>query len=139
MRVLDPGHKYVLGELDRSEESIKCEQDQILIFVKRNKPAEKYPGNVDAHTGTNIQEVCRVLIDRCKYVNNQERSGETEACITHLRHVIVELEGRAAKRHGRKVHLGFEVELMPTCKICGHIGCEETCRQSLTTETKEQI
>jgi len=129
VEVIDAGHRYLLAELDRSEDSIKFEQDQILKFVKRNNPPEKYPGNTGAYHGTTIQEVCRALIDRCKYVNNQERCGETEACITYFRQAIVELESRAAKRHGRKVQLAFDVENMPTCRICGHIGCEEACRK----------
>ena len=128
MKVIDPGHCYILDTLDKdvSPAGYICDQ---LAFVKRI--GEKYPGNDRAYPGTTIQDVCRALIDRLKYVNNQERCGETEVCITYARKIIVELESRAAKRHGRKVHLSFDVENMPTCKLCGHIGCNETCRPKI--------
>lgn len=125
MKVIDAGHMYELDELDITE--TKMMFDNGLRFVKRM--GDKYPGNTTGYAGTTIQEVCRALIDRCQYVNGQEYCGETAACITYLRRVIVELETRAAKRHGRKVQLAFDIENMPTCRLCGHIGCEETCRK----------
>lgn len=124
MKILDPGHNYLLNVLDSTPEA-----SQRLTFVKRNKPPEKYPGNENSYIGTTIQEVCRALIDRCKYVNNQEHSPHTEVAITHLRSVIRELEVRAARRHNRpKLLTRADIENEPTCKICGHIQCNETCR-----------
>lgn len=128
MKVVDAGHKYLLDKLDSEEHERYT--NEALTFVKRNYPPDKYPGNENAYSGTTIQEVCRVLIDRCKYVNNQERSGETEACITYFRRAILELETRATKRHNRgKITFSFDIENMPTCRICGHIGCNEICRK----------
>jgi len=124
VKVVDPGHWYKLTNLDSG---VVLTSD--LVFVKRNIPPEKYPGNKNAWAGTTIQEVCRALIDRCQYVNNQIRCGETEACITYLRRVILELETRAAKRHNRRIFVRLDIENEPTCKLCGHIQCNETCRE----------
>ena len=66
MKVLDPGHDYALNVLD----GLLGEFER-LTFVKRDNPPEKYPGNNSAHPGTTIQEVCRVLIERLRYVNGQ--------------------------------------------------------------------
>jgi hypothetical protein len=126
MKVLDAGHRYELTSLDG-------EWPQTLQFVKRCEPAEKYPGNTDAYPGTTVQEVCRALIDRLKYV--QEQSSKTDdfaswredaQCIDALRSVIERLERRAARKHGRPMMFfgvvdGVEQE--PTCATCGHIGC----------------
>lgn len=124
MKVIDPGHDYYLNTLDNKGVPIE------LTFVKRNNPPERYPGNLSAYGGTTIQEVCRALIDRCKYVNNQEYSGHTEVCIKKLREVIIELEVRAARRHNRpKLLLRTDVENEPTCNTCGHIQCRGECRK----------
>ncbi len=156
MEVIDSGHKYKLSVLDNvikticagcgKEDCDSCPSgtltsipvEQYLQFVKRNNPPENYPGNDRAYPGTTIQEVCRALIDRCKYVNNQEYCSETEVCITYFRRVIIELETRAAKRHNRKekLQLQHDIENMPTCRNCGHIGCDGTCRsESLEKES----
>jgi hypothetical protein len=99
-----------------------------LIFVKRE--GEKYPGNVGHHPGTQIQEVCRALIDRLSYVQGQEPHGANLAAIRHLRMVMYHLELRAARRHGRTFaeFTDDPIELFPTCPKCGHIGCEGACR-----------
>jgi hypothetical protein len=62
--------------------------------------------------------------------------------IKHLRLNIMLLEQRAARRHGRSSPVDYNdrilfksrsevnthsIETLPTCKLCGHIGCEGTC------------
>lgn len=122
MRVLDPGHEYLLGSLDGGE-------PVRLTFVKRE--GEGYPGNVGHHPGTTIQEVCRALIERLEYVNRQIPCEEDTEAVGHLRDVIWLLEGRAAHRHGRlwpgDVAKG-DIEHYAVCPECGHIGCDQTCR-----------
>jgi len=121
MKVIDSGHIYLLDKLDSLE---KTE----LVFVKRM--GEKYPGNENAHPGTNMQEVIRALIDRCKYVNKQIPAKETSYAIKHLRDALIYLEMRAARRHGRAWSGwdNIDPELVPYCSKCGHIGCEGECR-----------
>jgi hypothetical protein len=128
VKVLDPGHQYVLGILD--EDLCVPVGPLVLQFVKRE--GSGYPGNEGHYPGTTMQEVMRALIDRCKYVNGQIPCAETEAVMAHLRSAILLLEVRAAWRHGR--HLGLSgmawIEDVPTCSKCGHIGCKGGCHGS---------
>lgn len=125
MVVLDPGHKYLLTELD-IEDVAKL---QTLTFVKRE--GKLYPGNVGHHQGTTTQEVLRALIDRIVYVNRQIYDNTNIALLHHLRESIWYLEYRAARRHGRapldRAMIGV-IETLRTCSECGHIGCQGECR-----------
>src|SRR5262252_4553646 len=101
MKVIDPGHLYLLRHLDGVG-------GELLRFVKRVGPG--YPGNNgDTYPGTQIQEVLRALIDRIKYVSAQaERLGDLESlednavCESARRAALYYLEVRAARRHGRE-------------------------------------
>ncbi len=119
MKVIDPGHEYLLDSYDGGE-------PVPLVFMKRE--GEGYPFNVGHHPGTNCQEVLRVLIDRVKYLQKQIPCDENHGLLTHLRGALFCLEYRAARRHGRLLHLPSEnppeIEDYPTCSGCGHIGCE---------------
>ncbi len=120
MKTLDPGHHYHLEVYDKGHDH------EDLMFMKRI--GEKYPGNTGpTHGGTNCQEVLRVLIDRLLYLNNQIPCAETEICVGHARHMILLLEMRAKRMKGKHlpVPLGQEIEKYPTCKVCGHILCDE--------------
>jgi hypothetical protein len=123
MDVIDPGHVYALECLDGEEDEI-----QLLQFVKREGPG--YPGNVGHHSGVNIQEVLRVLIDRIKYLDNQIPHVSNQLALRLLRLAILALELRAAERHGREwVQTGHDedIEYRPVCVKCGHIGCVGQC------------
>jgi hypothetical protein len=116
MRVIDPGHEYVLDSLDG-------DAPQRLVFVKRQGP--KYPGNVGSHPGTTIQEVLRALLERLAYVNAQIPCAETEAASGMLTTALVLLEQRAARRHGRVLAapLARVISGEGKCPRCGHVGC----------------
>jgi len=120
VKVIDPGHDYLLGTLDGSTEVR-------LTFVKREGPG--YPGNVGHHSGTTMQECLRALIDRAKYVNEQIPCPETESAIDLMRATILLFEIRAARRHGRELTTSrlLWLEDEPTCSKCGHIGCDGSC------------
>lgn len=120
MRVIDPGHKYGLKHLDGPGE-------EVLTCVKRE--GAKYPGNSGSYPGTNIQEGCRAYIDRLLYLDNQESHPANLRCIQHFRQIILELEVRAAERHGRVPCLPEIIETEPTCDVCGHIGCDGQCHE----------
>lgn len=131
MKVIDPGHRYVLGQLDDDGSGVA---PTALVFVKREGPG--YPGNVGHHAGTNLQEVLRVLIDRVKYLEQQVPHPNNPIIIFALRHSIWLLEQRAAERHGRPFTLeaagilrieDSSIEDAPTCQQCGHIGCSGEC------------
>jgi hypothetical protein len=115
MRAIDPGHVYELDCLDGGN-------PQTVIFVKREGAG--YPFNIGHHAGTNCQEVLRALIDRAKYLQRQIPCPETELALDHLRSALRLFEERAALRHGRELpNIPVEIESVPTCKTCGHIGC----------------
>lgn len=120
MNVLDPGHIYLLDQLDDDSK-------ERLIFVKREGIG--YPGNVGHYPGTNLQEVLRALIDRVSYLNNQIPDIRNSQIKHKLRECLVLLEERAAERHGRVINLLFgRVEDYATCKKCGHIQCSGECK-----------
>lgn len=118
MKVLDPGHKYLLDSHDGGESIL-------LKFVKRDSPPGKYPGNTDSYPGTLTQEVLRALIDRGEYVQNQQPCPETESFIHLMRTGLFLLESRVRRiRH----QVGLDVPLQGIdsfngCMICGHILC----------------
>lgn len=119
MTILEPGHTYVCDSLDGYN-------PQLVQFVKRE--GSGYPGNVGHHPGTTMQEVCRVLIDRAKYVNDQILDARNEDALMHLRAVIQAFEIRAVKRHNRKwIDPEGPIELAPVCQRCGHVGCIGLC------------
>jgi len=141
MKVLDPGHDYILDKLDSDGYDPICPQcgnteEANLTFVKRQ--GEMYPGNTNSYEGTNMQEVLRVLINRCMYVNNQIFSEDTLKTIDALRQAFFYLERRAADRHGRELpqvvisedfgSIG-SIEYYPHCSKCGHIGCVGECHE----------
>lgn len=125
MRVIVPGHVYHLEVYDIPERGMA--QVPYLVFMRR--VGEKYPGNIDTSPGTNCQEVLRVLIDRCQYLNQQWPHLQTEKAIRDLRRALTRFEVRAKQVKGKKFKLNPErratIEHMPTCKVCGHILCEE--------------
>ena len=129
MRVVDPGHRYVLRQLDSALPDNLGPADLTgeLRFVKRE--GEGYPGNVGHYCGTTTQEVLRALIDRAKYVDNQIPDARNRQVIYYLRAAIFELEMRAAERHGRVLPLFDmeDIENLPTCERCNHIGCQGGC------------
>jgi hypothetical protein len=117
MKVLDPGHSYLLDSLDGGG-------PEELTFVKR--VGEKYPGNTTAYSGTTIQEVARVCIDRLKYVDNQIPDDRNYYAMTLLREVIYSLEERAYDRHGIEFDLkwGGCIEDVPV-NSHGHLWKED--------------
>jgi|HubBroStandDraft_6_1064221.scaffolds.fasta_scaffold826884_2 hypothetical protein len=139
MKVLDPGHRYSLATLDRSDWPEDANPQ--LIFVKRI--GDNYPGNEPpGHEGTTTQEVIRALINRTKYVDNQIHSDHNNFVIHHLREALFHLEHRAAQV--RKEWSAFyeatkearmlmhfpetkaklqAIEDIPICDTCGHIAC----------------
>jgi hypothetical protein len=123
MKVLDPGHTFLLDVLDS-----KHSDNEELIFVKRRGPS--YPGNDNSYAGTTSQEVIRALIARAIYVNNQIPCAETSQAIELLRAAILLFEQRAKRVKGKTLDLAthIAIEDIPTCSVCGHILCEEHVR-----------
>lgn len=130
MTEIDPGHYFALDLLDAGENAITA-----IRFVKR--AGVRYPGNQGACPGTNMQEVLRALIARIKYLDKQDGCVENRQILRHLRDCIRLLEERAARRHKRRPdwrlyeshspETNDQIEHLPTCWRCGHIGCSGGC------------
>ncbi len=113
MTVLDKGHMYWVSPIDG-------DRGQTIQFVKRL--GSTYPGNgAPAYAGTNCQELCRVLIDRLQYLDDQIHCWVNPLCICALRWVINLLEFRAARRHQRRFRWVRAVERLPFDPVDGHI------------------
>ena len=118
MTELDAGHLYILKTLDAQPD------DDLLYLQYVKREGAGYPGNIGHHFGTTMQEVCRVQIRRAQYVNNQIPCSNTTEFIKLQRESILQLEMRAAERHGRKLKdVREDIENEPTCAQCGHIQC----------------
>jgi hypothetical protein len=122
MKVLDSGHLYELDQYDAPLSVVI-----LLPFMKR--VGEGYPGNeAPARGGTNCQEVLRALIDRVKYLDGQDHSGENYMILHHLRQALLGFEERAAHRKGNTFTEFYsdKPELVPYCSKCGHMkpGCD---------------
>lgn len=121
MKVLDPGHSYELDRLDVN--SALFDTAQIIDFVKRI--GEKYPGNTgEPHSGTTVQELMRVVINRLQYTDAQKECEENHHCILHARMIIYYLEKRAYREHGVELDQDMKaIELVPT-NSKGHLWKE---------------
>ena len=126
MKVLDPGHRFMLEELDGGS-------GQILYFVKRDNPPEKYPGNVGHFPGPNIQEVFRACIARVQYLDEQAGCIENPLVIKRLRECIHLLEMRNAIKKDLLTEYNQlvldrdinRIEEEPVCPECKHVVCNE--------------
>lgn len=118
MQILDPGHSYLLLNLDKTI----WEENQHLRFVKRE--GSNFPGNKGKHSGTTIQEVLRALIDRVKYLNSQTQHWINPVLIELFRVCINLLELRAAERHNRKFKWSRQIESRPIDQTDGHCRYE---------------
>lgn len=94
MRVLDPGHKYEIPNLEH-------EGCQRLVFIKRSSGMIQHK---DEYPGSNTQEIIRVLIDRSIYLNSIQPCAETEDAISFLRLALYSYEVRAYRRKQEKLN-----------------------------------
>lgn len=125
MKTVEPGHTYVLDCLHTDPNQPSVFQTT-LAFVKRL--GDKYPGNQPpAREGPNMQEVLRALIDRTKYLDQQEPSNRNSDVIDHLRAALINLELRHAEKKGWSTWrlMLSNIELVPACRTCGHLFCKD--------------
>lgn len=116
MRVLDPGHRYELNQLDLNTAPVFERFSVVLRFVKRE--GEKFPGNIGHYPGTTLQEVNRACIDRVKYVDNQISHPNNKIIIFLYRLIIWLLEKRAFERHNKKFEL--PIDAIENLEVNGH-------------------
>jgi hypothetical protein len=125
MKIIDPGHEYLLDEVGRDGYT------QRIMFVKNE--GDKYPGNIGFHGGVLTQELLRVCIDRTKYLNAQGSCLETEHALAAMRQALAWYEVRAARCRGTYIEADHSNELdnAPVCKTCGHNQCHRVIHERL--------
>lgn len=84
VETIDKGHHYLL-------DNNKSSGAQSLIFFKDAKI------NNSGYSGTSNQEVCRALIKRILFLNQQKEAKENKVILYHLRQVIFNHELRALR------------------------------------------
>ena len=101
MKVLISGHVYQLDLLDKEEGPPLLDPAlvnhltgyELMVFLQRGV------SGCTRHSGYTCQEVLRVLIDRVKYLDDEQAwTGNTEI-LYHLRSALLLFEHRAAMRH----------------------------------------
>lgn len=113
MKVIDPGHKYEVENIDGSGK-------QVIQFVKRRGwDAELLPES-ERIEGIQTQELLRVVIDRTLYLHAEQPWNENVKIVHHLRDALRLYESRAARRHIEKLSMP---ERAVACKSCGHFLC----------------
>lgn len=126
MKIIDPGHSFLLDLLDLPLGGGKLKHP--LTFVKRMGP--KFPGNDSAYFGTTLQEVYRGCAARLRYLENQSPCAETRLVKIMTQECILLLEERAARIHGRPPIEDVKwAEFGITCPLCLHVGCRGNCRK----------
>jgi hypothetical protein len=106
MRVLDPGHRYALDNLETGGETV------IQFF----KDAALHDG--DGYPGPSCQEYLRAIIDRVQELHRERPHHVNADIIYDLRHAIAGFESRAIVRRVEKE--GLEIERIPVAKD-GHL------------------
>ena len=106
MKVLDPGHRY---ELDNLESDTKT----VLQFMK-----DPLLHNGDGADGPTCQEVLRAIIDRVQTLNAEKNWPGNDQIIFDLRHAIAGFEARALLRRVEKDNM--PIERLPVASD-GHI------------------
>lgn len=105
MKVLIPGHAYDLKRL-KSYGHIR------FSFYMDPEHNDGIPGS-----GTNCQEVIRMLIDRVEFLDKQKPYDGNQEILRHLRLALAHFEARALIR---KVEKGLRIEQLSTGED-GHI------------------
>lgn len=101
MKVIYPGHSYILNQLDAKANT----KPQRLDFVKRLPHHSPSPGVTN-------QEVIRVLIDRVKFLDAELPNDVNSQIVYHLRMALVLHEARAMIRAVEKGKLIPEQTLL---------------------------
>lgn len=118
MKVLIPGHKYTVTNYCAERAIVATPSEQTVYFVL---DAKYNPDAKLSASGTNCQELLRVLIDRVRFLNGQRRWDGNQRIIEHLRMALALFEARALERKAEK---GFSIELFTT-DVDGHLKLSE--------------
>lgn len=96
MRVLDPGHRYALANLESDGETI-------LQFMK-----DPLLHSGEGCHGPSCQEVIRAIIDRVQTLHAEKSHWVNDGIVYDLLHAIAGFEARAVIRRVEKEGLAIE-------------------------------
>lgn len=99
MKVIDPGHHYILEDFDNPNEG----EGQELKFIKKAPRSEGSTEMVTVQEGTTNEEVLAVLIDRMYNLQNKFPCKENAIVITKLEESLMWLNKRTSGRQKRGV------------------------------------
>lgn len=131
MRILLAGHVYLAEEVGgvRGQEA----GHQTIAFVRRrDEHARLLPPDEQA-PGLLSQELLRVLIDRVRYLNDEDPCVEDVEILGRLRDALRPFETRAARRTIEKLPMP---ETAPACPLCHHLLCVCECPERLRHEVR---
>lgn len=124
MRIIEPGHVYAMANVDGDGE-------QAVWFVRRrDERAELLPVFTP---GVLSQELLRVLIDRVRYLNDEDPCDEDVRIIANLRDCLRLFEARASRRTIEKMPMP---EMAEACPICHHLLCAHRHPERLRHEVR---
>lgn len=99
MKVLTPGHNYLLANFENEQNPA-----QTLQFIQKEPKEGGDPGEMQTVSdGTTNEEVLEMLIDRMKWLQAKFPCKENACCITHLEEGLMWLEKRTKDRIKRGV------------------------------------
>lgn len=124
MRVIEPGHVYAMANVDGDGE-------QRIQFVRRRGERAELLRTFTA--GVLSQELLRVLIDRVRYLNDEDPCDEDVQILHKLRDCLRLFESRAARRTIEKMPMP---ELADACPICHHLLCDHRHDDRLEHEAR---
>ena len=93
MKVITPGHKYLLGHFEKEEE----QHNEVLQFIEKDIAMNTI------NNGTTNEEVLAVLIDRLRFLGEKLPCRENAIAITRCEEALLWLNKRTADRQARGV------------------------------------
>jgi tRNA U55 pseudouridine synthase TruB len=97
MKILTPGHKYILQNFENTDNG------QTIQFIEKIQSQDNPAKLETVNDGTTNEEVLKMLIDRMQSLYNKFPSEETACSINHLKSALYAQQSRTYERSQRGV------------------------------------
>lgn len=97
MKILTPGHKYVLANMEDPSNG------QTIQFIQKQPDPNDPKKFVTVTDGTTNEEVVAMLVDRLTVLNAKTYSTFNDLAVVSLQSALTHLEARTQERKARKV------------------------------------
>jgi hypothetical protein len=97
MKILTPGHKYILQNFENTNNG------QTIQFIEKTQSKEESPKLETVNDGTTNEELLAVLIDRLSFLNGKFPCRENSIVLTKLEESLMWLNKRTNDRIARGV------------------------------------